>query len=99
MSLYRFLFCASVKFLAVTSLSEKKLNYFQVFIFQLEQKNTRKNIIFSLTLFLLFGITWMFGFLLFGSNVLNVAFAYIFTIINTLQGTVIKYDEKQVSTV
>ena len=55
---------------------------------QFQQGNTGKSIMFSFTLLLLFGVTWVFGFLLFGSSVINVVFAYIFTITNSLQGKI-----------
>ncbi|XP_076823255.1 adhesion G-protein coupled receptor G7-like [Clavelina lepadiformis] len=37
-------------------------------------------------LFVIFGITWIFGFLIFNSSDVSLAFAYIFTIFNSLQG-------------
>ncbi|CAK8686936.1 unnamed protein product [Clavelina lepadiformis] len=45
----------------------------------------KTNLKFSVTLFLMFGITWIFGFLIFNSSDVSLAFAYIFTIFNSLQ--------------
>ncbi|XP_076821838.1 uncharacterized protein LOC143468475 isoform X2 [Clavelina lepadiformis] len=46
----------------------------------------KTNLKFSVTLFVMFGITWIFGFLIFNSSDVSLAFAYIFTIFNSLQG-------------
>jgi len=55
--------------------------------FQSNNAITRKTIALSLSLLVIFGISWIFGFLIFDSNTkADEVFAYIFTITTSLQG-------------
>ncbi|XP_076822584.1 adhesion G-protein coupled receptor G2-like isoform X2 [Clavelina lepadiformis] len=51
-----------------------------------QEKEIKQRLKFSAILFVMFGITWIFGFLIFNSSDVSLAFAYIFTIFNSLQG-------------
>ncbi|CAK8680882.1 unnamed protein product [Clavelina lepadiformis] len=51
-----------------------------------QYKEAKRRLKFSVILFVMFGITWIFGFLIFNSSDVSLAFAYIFTIFNSLQG-------------
>ena len=54
--------------------------------FQAKNNITGKNLLSSLTLFFIFGISWIFGFFVFDSSVASLVFAYIFAITTSLQG-------------
>ncbi|XP_076822784.1 adhesion G-protein coupled receptor G6-like [Clavelina lepadiformis] len=70
--------CSTIKYLLQKRPGEKSMKQ--------REGQLKTNLRFSLTLFVMFGITWIFGFLIFNSSDVSLAFAYIFTIFNSLQG-------------
>ena len=46
----------------------------------------KANLAFSISLFFTLGISWVFGFLSFGTKEASMIFAYIFAIFTSLQG-------------
>uniref|UniRef100_H2YF53 G-protein coupled receptors family 2 profile 2 domain-containing protein n=1 Tax=Ciona savignyi TaxID=51511 RepID=H2YF53_CIOSA len=54
--------------------------------------SVKQQVVMSVTLFVLLGITWVFGFGISGTGDSAVVFGYIFAVLNSLQGTAIFYD-------
>ena len=58
----------------------------QALVLQAQSYVMKKNLIFSVSLFFILGLSWLFGFLIFGFKAASVVFAYIFTVLTSLQG-------------